>query len=95
MSRHSNGDNVPPSVPAFGTTRTSYLVSRREGLWFIIFDREEFGPYNSEREAMLFAIDAAHKLGESGEETQVLRADETGNASPVWTSGIDPYPPAP
>ena len=61
---------------------------------FITFNSEEFGPYRSEREAMLFATDAAHKLGELGEETQVFRVDENGAAAPVWTYGIDPYPPA-
>jgi hypothetical protein len=33
----------------------------------IKFDSEEYLPYETEREAMLFAIDAAHTLGESGE----------------------------
>ena len=49
----------------------------------IKFDGEEYGPYQSEREAMLFAVDAAHKLGEQGEETQVLQMDENGVARPV------------
>jgi len=42
---------------------------------------------------MLFAIDAAHKFGESGEDTQVLLMDENGNALATWTHGQDPYPP--
>ncbi len=49
------------------------LVERQEDVWFIRFDGTEYGPYKSEREAMLFAVDAANKLGEQGEETQVLR----------------------
>ena len=76
------------------SSRTCYLVMRREDVWFIAFNGEEFGPYRSEREALLFAIDAAHRLGENGEETQVLRVDESGDASPVWTYGLDAYPPA-
>jgi hypothetical protein len=43
--------------------------------------------------AMLFAIDAAHKLGEQGAATQVLRVDENGDAGTAWTYGRDPYPP--
>jgi len=78
-----------------GAPRRPYLVMRRLNLWFIAFEGEEFGPYQSEREAMLFAVDAAHQLGEQGEETQVLRIDETRKATPVWTFGLDPYPPAP
>jgi hypothetical protein len=68
---------------------------RRQDLWFIAFEGEEFGPYQSEREAMLFAVDAAHQFGEHREETQVLRVDESGDAKPVWTYGLDPYPLAP
>ncbi|MFL6796877.1 MAG: DUF2188 domain-containing protein [Xanthobacteraceae bacterium] len=70
-------------------------MTRREDVWFIVFAGEEFGPYNTEREALLFAIDAAYKLGEQGQETQVLVADEIGEARPVWTFGLHPYPPVP
>ena len=82
-------------VPAFvpGTPRTRYLVVRQDDAWHIKFDGEEYGPYASEREAMLFAIDAAHTLGQQGEPTQVLRVDENGDAQPEWTFGQDPYPP--
>jgi hypothetical protein len=95
MPRPVMHDNLPLAALGPGTQRKRYFVMRREDVWFIVFDNEEFGPYKSEREALLFAIDAAHKLGEQGEETQVLRVDETGEASPVWTFGLDPYPPAP
>ena len=73
--------------------RTRYLVVRQEDVWFIKFDGEEYGPYKSEREAMLFAIDAAHKLGEQGEETEVLKLDENGEPQPAWRHGHDSYPP--
>jgi hypothetical protein len=73
--------------------RTRYLLARREDVWFIVFGGEEFGPYKTEREAKLFAIDAAHKLGEKGEESEVLVADEAGATSPVWIYGQHPYPP--
>jgi hypothetical protein len=73
--------------------RTRYLVARREDVWFIVFGGEEFGPYKTEREAKLFAIEAAHKLGEKGEESEVLVADEAGTTSPVWVYGQHPYPP--
>ena len=56
---------------------------QQEDVWFIKFDGEEYGPYKTEREAMLFAIDAAHKLGEQGEETQVLQMDENRGAAGV------------
>ena len=82
---------APAFVPA--PVRRRYLVMRQENAWHIAFDGAKFGPYASEREAMLFAIDAAHTLGAQGEATQVLLADENGDAHPHWTSGEDPYPP--
>ena len=87
-----NEDTLAPAfVP--GEARTRYLVVRQDNTWFIQFDGEEFGPYNSEREALLFAIDAAQKFGDQGEDTEVLRLDEVGEPQPVWTYGQDPYPP--
>ncbi len=73
--------------------RKRYVVVRREDVWFIVFAGEEFGPYKTMREAKLFAIDAAYKLGEQGAETEVLVSDETGVAAPVWVYGQHPYPP--
>jgi hypothetical protein len=82
-------------TPAFvpGRARTCYLVVRHQDVWLIKFEGEEYGPYETEREAKLFAIDAAHKLGEQGEVTQVLLMDESGQAKPAWSYGQDPYPP--
>jgi hypothetical protein len=94
MPRPQIHDTARVAAFVLGASRTRYLVMRQEDVWFITFNGEEFGPYRSEREAMLFATDAAHKLGELGEETQVFRVDENGAAAPVWTYGLDPYPPA-
>ncbi len=80
-------------APVRPVSRTRYLVTRREDVWFIGFGGEEFGPYKTEREAKLFAIDAAFKLGEQGEQTEVLVSDEAGAISPVWIYGQHPYPP--
>ena len=87
------GDQQQTTALVSGTARVRYLVVRQDDAWFIKFEGEEFGPYQSEREAMLFAVDAARQLGEHGEGTVVLRLDETGQATPVWTYGLDPYPP--
>ncbi len=85
--------NAPIAAILRTEPRRPYFVLRRQDRWFIAFGDEEFGPYQSEREVLLFAIDAAHGLGEKGEETQVLALDERGSAQPVWTYGIDSYPP--
>jgi hypothetical protein len=82
---------APAFVPGYPHTR--YLIVHHGDVWLIKFDGEEYGPYLSEREAMLFAIDAAHQLGEQGETTQVQRLEENGEARPVWTYGQDAYPP--
>ena len=86
----------PARVPPFGQSRPRkrYIVVRREDVWFIIFGGEEFGPYKTEREAKLFAIEAAHKLGAHGQETEVMvSSDEAGAVLPVWVCGQDAYPP--
>jgi hypothetical protein len=82
---------VPAIAP--GTARTRYLVVRHRQAWHIKFDGEEYGPYASEREALLFAIDAAHMLDRQGEPTEVLVIDGRGEPRPEWISGHDPYPP--
>jgi hypothetical protein len=73
--------------------RTRYLVARREDVWFILFGGQEFGPYKSAREAKLFAVDAAQKLGELGTSSEVVVTDEAGVIAPVWVYGRDAYPP--
>jgi hypothetical protein len=82
-------------APAFLQVRPRkrYLVVRQQDAWFIMFNGEEFGPYRSEREARLFAVDAAHELGEHGEATEVMLADGAGEIVPVWIQGQDSYPP--
>jgi hypothetical protein len=93
MAQPHRADRAPERAFVAQPARTRYLVVRQEDVWFIKFDGEDYGPYQSEREALLFAIDAAHKLGEQGEHTQVLVMDENGDVQPLWTYGHDPYPP--
>jgi hypothetical protein len=83
----------PAPAPAQPQLRKRYEVARQEDVWFITFGGERFGPYKTEREAKLFAIDAAYKLGEQGEETEVLVRDEAGLVTPVWVYGQHAYPP--
>jgi len=91
MSRLPLHDDTLAPALLSGSPHTRYLVVCHEDVWFIKFDGEEYGPYQTKREAMLFAIDAAQKLGEQGEQTQVVRVDVNGEALSVWTFG-DPYP---
>jgi len=80
--------------PASAGVRREYFVLRQEDFWFITFDGKSYGPYQTEREALLFAIDAAKKLVEQGESTAVLVVNEDGIPQTAWTDGQDhPYPP--
>jgi hypothetical protein len=86
------GELMPQSFHGYVPLR--YLVVRNHNKWVIQFDGEEFGPYKSKREAMLFAIDAAHKFGQQDEPTEVLLMGDAGEAKPAWTYGQPPYPPS-
>ena len=88
-----HNDTLAPAIVP-GHPHTRYIVVGQGDVWFIKFDGEEYGPYKTEREAILFAADAAHKLGNQGEATQVLLVDENGEAQPAWTYGESAYPPA-
>jgi hypothetical protein len=70
-----------------------YFIVQQDDAWMIKFNDQEYGPYNSRAEAMLFAVDAAQKLGQQGEEAQVCLMGENGHSRPEWTYGEDPYPP--
>jgi hypothetical protein len=72
---------------------TRYIVVQHKDEWLIKFGDGEYGPYHSRAEAMLFAIDAAQKLGEQGEITEVGSMGEDGRFRPEWSYGKDPYPP--
>ncbi|HEY6259915.1 MAG TPA: hypothetical protein VIY51_29405 [Xanthobacteraceae bacterium] len=91
------GTHTPSQSPVQALVRPQprkrYVVARQEDVWFIMFAGQEFGPYKTEREAKLFAIDAAFRLGEQGEETEVLVTDEAGAVVPVWIYGQHAYPP--
>jgi hypothetical protein len=93
MPRPQLSDRMPVRAFVQNRPRTTYWIVRQEDAWFIQFGGEEYGPYQSEREAMLFAADAANKLGEQGEVTQVLALDENGDERHVWSFGRDPFPP--
>ncbi len=87
-----NDTLAPVVIPGHPYTR--YIVVCQGDVWFIKFDGDEHGPYKTERKAMRFAINATHRLRESGEQAQVLSMDESGNPRVTWTHGQDSYPPS-
>jgi hypothetical protein len=70
-----------------------YFVLQDGDAWLIRLDDESFGPYGSKTAAMLFAIDAAQKLGEYGQEAEVCLMGENGHFRTEWAYGRDAYPP--
>ena len=70
-----------------------YFIERQGDVWFIRLGDDRYGPYGSKAEALLFAIDAAQKIGEYGTDAQVCLMGENGHFRPEWTYGLDPYPP--
>jgi hypothetical protein len=63
-----------------------YFIVRDRDVWLIKYDGEEYGPYKSQNEALIFAIDAAQKLGAYGEIAEVCLMGENGHFRPEWVS---------
>ena len=53
----------------------------------IKYGDDEYGPYKTQDEAMLFAIDAAQKLGAYGESAEVCLMGENGHFHTEWVAG--------
>ena len=71
-----------------------YFIVQTDDGWVIRFAGGDFGPYQTRQEAMLFAVDAAQRLGEEkGENAEVCLLGENGHFHPEWTFGRDTYPP--
>jgi len=74
--------------------RPQFIVVFLDNEWKIRHDGRHFGPYTTERGAVLAAIEAAHSLGGHGHEPRVLvEGPNTKKLYVEWTYGDDPYPP--
>ena len=73
--------------------QTRYFILRNQDAWVIRYGDEQFGPYKTQSEAMLFAVEAAQKLGQHGDPAQVCLMGENGHFRPEWTFRHDSYPP--
>jgi Uncharacterized protein conserved in bacteria (DUF2188) len=60
--------------------------------WLIKYGDDQYGPYKTQDEAMLFAVDAAKKLGASAE---VCLMGENGHFHAEWMSDHGESQPAP
>jgi hypothetical protein len=70
-----------------------YFIVRDRDEWLIKYGEEQYGPYKSQNEAMIFAVDAARKLGAYGESAEVCLMGENGHFRSEWVSGRDTVPP--
>jgi hypothetical protein len=68
---------IPPAQ------RAEYLVRPQGDGWIIARNGDEYGPYESRHDAMFFAVDAAHKLGER-------RRRPAGGSVDPWHRSLSP-----
>jgi hypothetical protein len=61
-----------------------YILNDRDQ-WLIKFNDEEFGPYLTQAEATLFAVEAAQKLSHRGTNAVVYLRGENGRLRREWT----------
>jgi len=85
-------DRAPSKAPPATPHRVEYIVRPSDDTWLIEHGGDRYGPYKNSREAMLFAVDAAHKLGALGKKTCVKMTDHAGHALTTWNYGVDRYP---
>jgi hypothetical protein len=72
--------------------RAHYYVLSNKGAWKVQLDGKDF-PFETQKEAMRAAVDAANASGEGGHDAQVLVQGQDGKWRTEWTYGHDPYPP--
>jgi hypothetical protein len=67
-------------------TTKRYFIVQHDDDWMIKFADEEFGPYRSQSEAMLFAVDAARKLAKRGDDAEVCLMGDNGFFRAEWSA---------
>lgn len=72
-----------------------YFIVQHDDDWVIRYQDEEFGPYKSQSEAMLFAVDGARKLAERGEEAEVCLMGDNGAFRAEWSNAQHHRAPGP
>jgi len=63
-----------------------YFIVKDRGRWLIKYNDEEYGPYETQAEAMLFAVDAARKLSDRGEDASVYSMTGNGRLRREWAA---------
>jgi len=79
--------SVQSALPPAEADRVEYVVRPCDDTWLIDHAGASYGPYKNGREAMLFAVDAARKLGALGKNTGVKMIDNAGHLLTTWNYG--------
>jgi hypothetical protein len=74
------------------TARYFIVHDQVQDEWVINYSGDRFGPYKTQDEAMLFAVDAAKKLGSYGESVEVCLMGENGHFHAEWMSAPQRQP---
>lgn len=70
----------------------TYAVVRSGNLWTIKYDKQNYGTYRTQHEAITNAIKTAHRIGEQGHEAQVLIQGVDNRLHVEWVYGKSPDP---
>ncbi len=71
----------------------TYAVVRAGNSWTIKYDKQNYGTYKTQQEAVNNAIKTAHRIGEQGHEAQVLVQGIDNRLRVEWVYGKSPDPP--
>lgn len=72
-------------------TARYFIVHDRDD-WLIKYEGEEYGPYKTQQEAMVFAVEAAQKLEAYGENAEVCLMGDDGHFRQEWVGSRDQAP---
>ena len=70
----------------------TYAVVRNGNAWTIKYDKQNYGNYKSQQEAVNNAIKTAYRIGEQGHEAKVLVQGLDNRLHVEWVYGKSPDP---
>lgn len=72
----------------------TYAVVRAGDRWTVKYDKQNYGSYKTQQDAVNTAIKTAYRVGEQGHEAQVLVQGIDNRLRVEWVYGKSPDPPA-
>lgn len=69
-----------------------YAVVRSGNSWTIKYDKQNYGTYRTQQEAVTNAIKTAHRIGEQGHDAKVLVQGLDNRLHVEWVYGKSPDP---